>query len=475
MKSRSKIKQNKQTKKYDEIVNLLEWSNPRPTEETFAPSSSPYSKEDVEKVRPKVETSVWTERMLKSLREKSKTGKPWHSLIDKMWKLDNLRSAFKSVKANKGAAGIDHISIQRYEQNLERNLAHLSAILRDGSYRPKAIRRVWIEKPGRKKAQRPIGISTVQDRVAQTALRNVIEPIFEHEFADNSYGFRPQRSTKDALREVRTQLNAGKLHVLDADIQGFFDVIPHDKLMAKVRRHISDSRALQLLENYLKCATIDQGKSTIPTQGTPQGSVISPLLANLYLNDLDHLMAAKGYSMIRYADDFIILCDEATQLDHARTEIDQWCNTHGLTLHPEKTEQTEVSKKTGVDYLGYHFRSHRYWVSKKSFIQIRAKLRPLLGRKQGNSMEYLIAKKLNPILRGMYEYYKHGPSEDMKTIDGWVRMRLRSIKRKQAKRKGRGRGLDHHRYPNAYFAALGLFSLETIQRAEQLSLGQRTC
>ena len=130
--------------------------------------------------------------------------------------------------------------------------------------------------------------------MAQTALRNVIEPILEHEFADSSYGFRPQRSTKDALRQVRNQLNAGKLHVLDADIQGFFDEIPHDKLMAKVRRHISDSRVLQFLESYLKCATIDQGKSTIPTKGTPQGSIITPLLANLYLNDLDHLMGPKA-------------------------------------------------------------------------------------------------------------------------------------------------------------------------------------
>lgn len=239
MKRKSKIKQTLQRKKYDEVINLLEWSNPRPTEETFAPNFSAFSKENTEKTSPKVETSVWTERMLKTLREKSKTGKPWHSLIDKMWQLDNLRSAFKRVKSNKGAAGIDHISIQQYEQNLEGNLAHLSAKLREGSYRPKPIRRVWIEKPGRKKAQRPIGISTVEDRVAQTALRNAIEPIFEHEFADSSYGFRPQRSTKDALRQVRNQLNAGKLHVLDADIQGFFDEIPHDKLMAKVRRHIS--------------------------------------------------------------------------------------------------------------------------------------------------------------------------------------------------------------------------------------------
>ncbi len=230
-----------------------------------------------------------------------------------------------------------------------------------------------------------------------------------------------------------------------------------------MRRHISDSRVLQLLESYLKCATIDQGKSTIRTKGTPQGSIISPLLANLYLNDLDHLMGAQGYSIVRYADDFIILRDEATQLDLARTEIDRWYKNHGLTLHPEKTEQMEVSRKAGVEYLGYHFRAHRHWVSKKSLVKMRMKLRPLLGRKQGDSMENLIHKRLNPILRGMYKYYKHGPSAEMRTIDGWVRMRLRSIKRKQAKRKGRGRGLDHLRYPNGYFDNLGLFSLEATK------------
>lgn len=455
------MKKVKQSEKYDEPIYLLEWSNPRPTEETQLVKGS--QKGDSINW---AETSVWTERMLKTLREKSKAGKPWHSLIDKMWKIDNLLSAFKKVKSNKGAAGIDHQSIQQYEQNLMGNLAHLSETIRNGSYKPKAIRRAWIEKPGRKKAQRPIGISTVQDRIAQTALRNVIEPILEYEFADRSYGFRPQRSTKDALRQLRNQLKAGKIHVLDADIQGFFDEIPHDKLMEKVRRHISDSRIIQLLETYLKCPTIDQDISTIPTKGTPQGSVISPLLANLYLNDLDHHMAERGYSMIRYADDFIIVCNEASQLDQARKEIDQWCNNHGLTLHPEKTRQTEVTKRAGIDYLGYHFRSHRHWISKKGLINIRMKLRPYLGRKQGNNMQKLIANKLNPILRGMYQYYKHGPKEDMKTIDGWVRMRLRSIKRKQAKRRGVGRGQDHFRYPNTYFDELGLFSLE-IARARK--------
>ena len=249
---------------------------------------------------PWAEAEVWTERMLSALANGVKGGK-WFSLMDKVFAPKTLAVAWAKVRANKGAAGVDGQSIERFAAKAELYLSELSAALRKATYFPQAVRRVDIPKgDGR---TRPLGIPTVKDRIVQQAVRLVIEPIFEHEFAEGSYGFRPGRGCHDALREVDRLIKEGYTHVVDADLQAYFDTIPHDALMARVEERISDGRILDLIGGWLKADILKGTERWTPTGGTPQGSVISPLLANIYLHPLDVLMAAHGYRMVRYADD----------------------------------------------------------------------------------------------------------------------------------------------------------------------------
>lgn len=420
-----------------------------------------------------VERRVWTDRMLDSLRKGVKGGK-WFSLIDKVHARRTLEAAFEKVRANKGAAGIDNMSVVKFEKRLGEELDKLSDELRRGIYEPKPVKRVHIPKPG-KKETRPLGIPTVRDRVVQTAIRLVIEPIFETAFAEHSYGFRPGRGCKDALRRVDHLLKEGHNIVVDADIKGYFDSIPHDRLMARVEEKISDGRILSLLRSYMEADILDDTKRWTPEGGTPQGAVISPLLANIYLNPLDHLMAREGFEMVRYADDFVVLCKTEEEARRALGVIQQWIDNAGLTLHPDKTRLVEVTDKEGFDFLGYHFRrgggKRRKWATPKKMKQLREKLKPFMKRCNGYSMESII-KKINPILRGWFVYFMHGHPNTFESIDGWVRMRLRSILRKRSKRTGRGRGADHQRWPNAYFHELGLFSL-TQARASRIQSARR--
>ena len=258
-----------------------------------------------------VEPSVWTERMLMALEQGVKGGK-WFSLNDKVNRSVTLDAAFNKVAANGGAPGVDHVTVEMFEERLEENLKRLSEDLREGTYRPQSIRRHYIPKPGSQE-KRPLGIPTVRDRVVQTALRMVLEPIFECDFADHSYGFRPGRGCKDALRRVEHLLKEGYTHIVDADLKSYFDTIPHDRLMALVAEKVSDGRILQLIEGYLKQGVMDGLSEWTPEQGSPQGAVISPLLSNIYLNPLDQKMARDGYEMVRYADDFVILCRSAEE------------------------------------------------------------------------------------------------------------------------------------------------------------------
>lgn len=248
-----------------------------------------------------VEPSVWTERMLTALEKGVKGGK-WFSLIDKVYALANLRAGFTKVKANRGAAGVDHQTIEMFEARLGENLEKLSQWLREGSYRPQAIRRQWIPKAGSKE-KRPLGIPTVRDRVVQAALLNVLEPIFEREFAEQSYGFRPNRGCKDALRRVDELLKRGYTWVVDADLKSYFDTIPHDLLMGRVEEKVSDGAVIKLLKGYLQQDVMEAMRRWKPEGGTPQGAIVSPMLSNIYLNPLDHEMEQQGIEMVRYADD----------------------------------------------------------------------------------------------------------------------------------------------------------------------------
>ena len=249
------------------------------------------------------ERAVWTERMLTALEQGVKGGR-WFSLIDKVHTEDNLIAAYIQVAHNQGAAGVDHVTVQDFGSRFRDELRKLSQQLRDGTYRPQAVRRVHIPKPGTNET-RPLGIPTVRDRVAQAAVVNVIQPIFEKEFAAHSYGFRPGRGCKDALRRVDQLLKAGYVYVVDADLKSYFDTIPHDRLMARLNERISDGRLLSLIQSFLKAGILDGLTEWTPEAGSPQGAVLSPLLSNVYLNPLDHLMAQAGFEMVRYADDCV--------------------------------------------------------------------------------------------------------------------------------------------------------------------------
>ena len=319
-----------------------------------------------------VETTIWTERMLAAL-ENGVKGSKWFSLIDKVARADTLQLAWAKVARNRGAAGVDGQSVVKFAARAEDYLQELEQALKQGSYRPEPVKRVEIPKgPGQ---TRPLGIPVVKDRIVQTALKLVIEPIFENEFHHSSYGFRPGRSCHAALREVDRLIKAGHTHVVDADLKGYFDSIPHQRLLARVEERISDGRILELIQAYLSQDIVRGAERWTPTGGTPQGAVISPLLANLYLHPLDGLMHSKGYRMVRYADDFVVLCQTAEQAHAALAEVRTWVEDNGLTLHPDKTHVGDCRDDgQGFDFLGYRFEAGRRWVRKKSLMALRHSL-----------------------------------------------------------------------------------------------------
>jgi RNA-directed DNA polymerase len=413
-----------------------------------------------------VEPAVWSERMLTALEQGVKGGK-WFSLIDKVYAMPNLRAAFTKVRANAGAAGADRQTIEMFEEHLEANLEKLSLELSDGSYRPRPVRRQWIPKSGGKAGERrPLGIPTVRDRVAQAAVRSVLEPIFEREFAEHSYGFRPGRGCKAALGRVSELLKRGYTWVVDADLRSYFDTIPHRPLMGQVRQKVSDGRLLELLQGYLEQPILDGMEQWTPEGGTPQGAVLSPLLSNIYLDPLDHQMAAEGHEMVRYADDFVIVCRNEREAEEALAKVRQWVTKAGLELHPEKTRIADANGDKGFEFLGYHFKRGMRFPRAKSIAKMRETIRSKTRRTAGTSLTTII-DNVNRTMRGWYEYFQHAHRNSFPGIDGWVRMRLRSILRKRRGCEGRGRGSDHQRWPNAYFTQLGLFSL-TAARAQRV-------
>jgi RNA-directed DNA polymerase len=390
--------------------------------------------------------------------ERGIKGDKWYSLIDKVWKMESLQSAVANVVRNKSRQKPDGQRCRRYAEQKDRRLPALQSKLRNGEYQPQPAKRVWIPKLGSREL-RPLGIPPVENRVVEMAVRQVIEPIFEQTFAEQSYGFRPGRGAKDALRRVQQLLNAGQMWVVDADVKGYFDNIPQDKLLAEVAEHISDGAVLELIRRFLKQGVMESGKDWQPTEtGTPQGAVISPLLANIYLNPLDHLMAQQGWQMVRYADDFIILCASAEAAQTALSAVRQWMEQAGLTLHPTKTRIVNASEPGGFDFLGYHFERGYRWPRKKSLDKLKEALRDKTKRTRSDSAEDIIAD-INRSLRGWMKYFQHSHWTTFKPLDQWIRQRLRSILRKRHKLNGRARGRDHQRWPNDFFAIRGLISL----------------
>ena len=414
-----------------------------------------------------VERTVWTERMLTALEQGVKGGK-WFSLMDKVTDPKTLWRGFEQVKANDGAAGVDRQTVEDFERNLTQNLKELSEQLRAGTFQPQPVRRKWIDKMGSQE-KRPLGIPSVRDRVVQAALRMVLEPIFERDFAEHSYGFRPNRGCKDALRRVDDLLKQGATWIVDADLKSYFDTIPQDRLKQRVQEKVSDGRVIGLIEQYLKQQVMDSGKSWTPEAGTPQGGVLSPLWSNLYLDPLDRAMAAAGIERVRYADDFVILSRSQREAEQALEQVRQWTEQARLLLHPVKTRIVDAAQPGGFDFLGYHFERGMKWPREKSLGKFRDRMRVKSRRTNGHSLKVIIGD-LNRTRKGWFGYFKHRYPTTFRTEDGWVRGRLRSILRKRSGQRGRACGEDHQRWPNAFLAEQGLFTLTHAHAAACQSL-----
>jgi len=315
-----------------------------------------------------------------------------------------------------------------------------------------------------------LGVPTVRDRVVQTALRLVLEPIFERDFAAHSYGFRPGRGCRDALRRVDGLLRQGYAYVVDADLKRYFDTIPHAPLLEHVRRRVSDGRVLALVEAFLRQGVLDGLSLWEPEAGTPQGAVISPLLSDLYLDALDHRLAGHGFAMTRYGDDFVIPCRTEADAQRALALVSSWVAEAGLTLHPAKTRIVNASESGGFDFLGYHFERGMRWPSKRSLQKLKGRIRGLTRRLNGHSLPQIISG-LNGCMRGWFGYFKHSRKTTFRIVEGMTRRRLRRLLRKRlgrGKRRHRyppNRGADNQRWPNAFFAAQGLFSMVAAHAA----------
>ncbi len=405
-----------------------------------------------------IEHSVWTERMLTRL-EQSEPTTVWFGLWDKVSSERNLQAAFWAVWRNDGAPGVDGQTVKQFEAQERAQLGQLRAQLLNGSYRRQPARRVWIPKPGTTD-KRPLGIPAVRDRTVEAAVKHVLEPIFERDFAEHSYGFRPGRGCREAVQRVEELLRAGHAWCVDLDYQSYFDTIPQLRLLELVRRRVVDGKVLALLEQSLKAGVLEELKGWQPTTaGTPQGAVLSPLLSNLYLNPLDWHMAGQGWEMVRYADDLVVLCRTRAEAEHALEALRRWSQEAGLTVHPTKTRIVNVPEE-GFDFLGWHFRGQRKWPRKKSLQKLQEKLRPWTGRNSGQSLGAIVAK-VNPVLRGWHGYFQGSYRTGLSGPDGWLRRRLRALLRKREKRPGYGRSkADQQRWPNRWFAEHGLFSLE---------------
>jgi RNA-directed DNA polymerase len=426
---------------------------------SVAGATPPQQAEDIRDRWWWVEHRVWTDPMLARL-EENEPGIKWFRLWDKVFSPRTLEAGFWAVWRNGGAPGVDGETVTQFEEGLKDQLQQLSQELRSGSYQPAPARRKWIPKPGTTE-KRPLGIPTVRDRVVQAALKAVIEPIYEREFAQHSYGFRPGRGCREAVERVEQLLKEGYTVVVDADLKSYFDTIPHEQLMAKLRERIADGKVLELIGHFLQAGVLEELRDWQPTvSGTPQGGVISPLLSNVYLNELDHAVAARGGQMVRYADDFVVLCRDQGEAEAMVNYLRDWTKAAGLTLHPTKTRVVDWGQGQSFEFLGWHFERGFKWPRTKSQEKLRESVRQKTRRTSGQSLESIV-EDLNRTLRGWFGYFGASVKNQLQKQDQFVRRRLRAVLRKRQKRPGSGKTLkDHRQWPNAWFAQQGLFSLE---------------
>jgi RNA-directed DNA polymerase len=386
-------------------------------------------------------------------------------MFEQVCGMENLKAAFAQVKRNKGCPGVDEVSIQRYEAKLDGHLAELRRFLLSETYRPLPVKSVLIPKSNGK--HRPLGIPTIRDRVVQQAILQIIQPPLDPTFSPASFGFRPNKSAIQAIETVQYYLNQGNEYIVDADIADFFGTLHHQVLMDKVRKVLPDGRIRQLIFKFLKAGVMEEGRLKTQTSGTPQGGVISPLLANLYLHSLDERLLQYNLKLVRYGDDLVVLCNSELQAKFAMYVLKGQLNKLKLNLAPDKTRIARYSE--GFDFLGYHFRKYygtpRKWPKDKSQAAFREKIRTATRRLQPKNVKMVI-DKLNPIVRGWGNYFKHGDvKKRFSELDGYIRGRLRSFIGKQKWPSGL-----NWMYPNDHFAGLGLISLTTLlSKRRQLS------
>lgn len=412
--------------------------------------------------------AVWTDRMLSTLLEDKVRGGRWHTLIDKVYSELNLYVSARKVTGKDGAAGVDGQTCEAFEEHLIVETRRLAEQLRGSTYRPKAVRRVQIPKPGRPNESRPLGIPTVRDRVVQRAVLNVIEPILDHQFHERSFGFRHGRGAHDALRLVEQKLQEGYVYVVDADLKSYFDSIPKDRLLKLIQEHISDSRMLKLIQMFLDQNILEELREWTPTAGVPQGAVLSPALSNLYLNPLDHEMADAGFEMVRYADDFVVLCRSQFEAEVALQVIIEWVEQAGLTLHPTKTKIVD-SRTESFAFLGYSFRGDQIYPRRESLAKMKTRINELTPRKRSGSLKSIV-QELNRMLIGWFGYFRHSRWTIFKDLDAKIRSRLRRLLLKRH-RKSPKRLPRQQRWPNAYFTEVGLWSLREAHHRFAQSLG----
>jgi group II intron reverse transcriptase/maturase len=375
----------------------------------------------------------------------------YHSLRDKVFSLKNLYLAFTKVKKNKGKAGLDRVSIKQFQADLDKNIMNIHKELRTEIYKPMPVLRVYIQKGRNKK--RPLGIPIVKDRIIQQAFRQIIEPIFEKDFSDNSFGFRPGRSCHDAIERIELYKQEGYRYVLDADIKAFYDTIPHKLIMNRLREKIADGWVLTSIEKMLKAGVMEDGICYRTTEGTPQGGVLSPLLANLVGDIIDKELEKGGYKFVRYADDFIVMTKTKEELPTALSFVKEVVEGKlELKLSKDKTELTNF--KRGFRFLGFHFIGTYKGISDKSMDKLKDNIRKITKRTQGVNLKTVIGR-LNPVIRGHVNYFRLGDVQVVyRRLDCWMRMRLRCFK---FSRKWR---TDNRRFPIRRFRRMGLLSFE---------------
>lgn len=363
-----------------------------------------------------------------------------------------MRQAFQAVKRNRGAAGIDKVSVQMFQKNLDANLDSLMRDLKKGDFQPKPLRRVWIPKDAKGKKLRPLGIPAVRDRVAQEVIRRLLQPIFEPQFHNGSFGFRPGRSCHQAIEQVLSLHKDGYRVTLDADISGFFDNIPHKLIVDAVAEEVADGNILRLVKKFLQAGVMENGVFKPTTIGTPQGGVVSPLLANIVLNRLDWRLAEAGYCFVRYADDFVVVCQSRQQAEQALNLVEQIMTDLELSLSPEKTKIASYGK--GYEFLGFRLSSRSRTMRPKSLEKFKTKVRQLTRR--CHNLDAHVVEKLNQVIRGTANYFatKFSTSARLfRRLDQWIRMRIRCMKLKR-KRKS-----DNPKVRLAFFQKLGLLNL----------------